>query len=98
MPAAKRGIGGTTVEKAQKIADKKYVFKVAKDATKVDIANAVAELFNYQKTDIVKVNTVNVRGQERRVGRYSGYTASWKKAIVTIKADAKPIQFFEGLM
>jgi len=80
------------------IADKKYVFKVAKDATKVEIAAAVAELFKLERTDIIKVNTINVRGQERRVGRYSGYTASWKKAIVTLKESAKPIQFFEGLM
>lgn len=80
------------------IADKKYVFKVANDATKVDIANAISELFDIEKKDIVKVNTVSVRGQERRVGRYSGYTASWKKAIVTLKKDAKPIEFFEGLM
>ena len=80
------------------IADKKYVFKDAKDATKVDIAAAVAELFKLDRKQIVKVNTINVRGQERRVGRYSGYTASWKKAIVTLSEDAKPIQFFEGLM
>ena len=80
------------------IADKKYVFKVAKDATKVDIAAAVIELFGLKTGDVKKDNTVNVRGQERRVGRYSGYTASWKKAVVTLKESAKPIQFFEGLM
>ncbi len=80
------------------IAEKKYVFKVAKDATKVDIANAVIELFGLKDGDVKKVNTINVRGQERRVGRYSGYTASWKKAVVTLKESAKPIQFFEGLM
>ena len=80
------------------IADKKYVFKVAKDATKVDIAAAVIELFGLKTGDVKKVNTVNVRGQERRVGRYSGYTASWKKAVVTLKESARPIQFFEGLM
>ena len=67
------------------IADKKYTFKVAKDANKIEIADA-------------KVNTVNVRGKERRMGRYSGYTASWKKAIVTLKPDSKPIEFFDGLI
>ena len=87
-----------TEKSMQGIADKKYVFKVAKDATKVDIAAAVEELFKLEKNDVIKVNTVNVRGQERRVGRYSGYTASWKKAIVTLKESAKPIEFFEGLM
>ena len=77
------------------IADKKYTFKVAKDANKIEIAQAVAELF---KVDVAKVNTINVRGRMKRMGRYSGYTASWKKAIVTLKADSKPIEFFDGLM
>ena len=77
------------------IADKKYTFKVAKDANKIEIAQAVAELF---KVDVAKVNTINVRGRMKRMGRYSGYTASWKKAIVTLKANSKPIEFFDGLI
>ena len=77
------------------IADKKYTFKVAKDANKIEIAKAVSELF---KVKVAKVNTINVRGQQKRMGRYSGYTASWKKAIVTLKADSKPIEFFDGLI
>ncbi len=77
------------------IADKKYTFKVAKTAGKVEIANAVEEVFGVK---VAKVNTVSVRGQERRRGRFSGYTASWKKAIVTLKADSKPIEFFDGLI
>lgn len=76
------------------IADKKYTFKVAKDANKELIAEAVENLF---KVKVAKVNTISVRGQERRMGRYSGYTSSWKKAIVTLKADSKPIEFFDGL-
>ena len=78
------------------IADKKYTFKVAKSAGKVEIANAIEEVFSGVK--VLKVNTINVRGQERRRGRLSGYTASWKKAIVTLKADSKPIEFFDGLI
>jgi large subunit ribosomal protein L23 len=77
------------------IADKKYTFKVAKDANKYQIADAVKELF---KVDVAKVNTINVRGKSRRMGRYEGYTASWKKAIVTLTADSKPIEFFDGLI
>ncbi len=77
------------------IADKKYTFKVAKDANKIEIADAVQQLF---KVDVAKVNTVNVRGKQRRMGRYSGYTAAWKKAIVTLKPDSKPIEFFDGLI
>lgn len=77
------------------IADKKYTFKVAKDANKIEIAEAVEKLF---KVSVAKVNTLNVRGQERRMGRYAGRTSSWKKAIVTLKADSKPIEFFNGLI
>ena len=77
------------------IADKKYTFKVAKDANKIEIAEAVETLF---KVKVAKVNTISVRGKEKRMGRYSGYTAAWKKAIVTLKADSKPIEFFDGLM
>ena len=77
------------------IADKKYTFKVAKDANKIEIAQGVEELF---KVKVAKVNTISVRGKEKRMGRYSGYTASWKKAIVTLKADSKAIEFFDGLV
>ena len=76
-------------------ADKKYTFKVATDATKIDIARACEELFGVK---VEKVNTVNVSGHKRRMGRYEGYTADWKKAIVTLKADSKTIEFFDGLM
>ena len=78
------------------IADKKYTFKVARDANKIEIAQAVEELFKGAK--VAKVNTISVRGKMKRMGRYSGYTAAWKKAIVTLKADSKPIEFFDGLM
>lgn len=78
------------------IADKKYTFKVARDANKIEIAEAVETLFKGAK--VAKVNTISVRGKEKRMGRYSGYTAAWKKAIVTLKADSKPIEFFDGLM
>ena len=77
------------------ISEKKYTFKVAGNASKLEIADAVEKLF---KVDVAKVNTVNVRGKARRMGRYEGYTASWKKAIVTLKPSSKPIEFFDGLM
>lgn len=76
------------------IADKKYTFKVAKDANKLEIADAVEELF---KVKVAKVNTVSMRGKLRRMGRYEGKTSSWKKAIVTLKKDSKTIEFFDGL-
>ncbi len=74
---------------------KKYTFKVAKDATKIDIARAIEEIYSVKVT---AVNTVNVRGKSRRYGRYEGYTSSWKKAIVTLSEESKPIEFFEGMM
>lgn len=75
--------------------EKKYTFKVAKSANKIEIAKAVEELF---KVKVAKVNTVSVRGHLRRQGRTQGYTPSWKKAYVTLTADSKNIEFFEGMM
>ncbi|MEG0615028.1 MAG: 50S ribosomal protein L23, partial [Oscillospiraceae bacterium] len=60
---------------------RKYTFKVAKTANKIEIAHAVEELFDVKVT---KVNTMNCRGREKRVGRSMGYTSDWKKAIVTL--------------
>ena len=64
----------------------KYTFKVNKNATKIDIAHAVEKLFDVK---VLKVNTMHVRGKNKRVGAHSGLTASWKKAIVTIDIDPK---------
>ncbi len=74
---------------------KKYTFKVAKDANKIEIANAVEELFGVK---VAKVNTVIVNGKLRRYGRFEGYTSTWKKAIVTLTEDSKTIEFFDGMM
>lgn len=75
--------------------NKKYTFKVAKDAGKIEIAKAVEEVFGVK---VSKVNTLKVRGRYRRKGKFSGYTASWKKAYVTLKPDSKGIEFFEGMV
>lgn len=75
--------------------EKKYTFEVAKTAGKIEIARAVEEIF---KVKVAKVNTLNVRGKFRRQGRSEGYTRSWKKAVVTLTADSKKIEFFEGMM
>ena len=79
----------------QGIAEKKYTFKVAKDANKIEIAKAVAELFGVK---VAKVNTMNVNGRYRRQGASTGYTADWKKAIVTLTEDSKTIEFFDSMM
>ena len=75
--------------------NKKYTFKVAKKAGKVEIAKAVEEIF---KVKVSKVNTLKVRGRFRRKGKYQGYTPSWKKAYVTLKPDSKGIEFFENIV
>lgn len=75
--------------------NKKYTFKVAKDAGKIQIAKAVEKVFGVK---VAKVNTLKVRGRYRRKGKFSGYTASWKKAYVTLKPDSKGIEFFEGMV
>lgn len=77
------------------IGAKKYTFEVARSANKIEIARAIEELF---KVKVDKVNTLNVRGHLRRQGRTQGYTSAWKKAIVTLTADSKGIEFFEGMM
>ena len=73
----------------------KYTFKVSKNANKVEIAKAVEELFGVK---VAKVNTLNVRGRYKRMGMNAGYTAAWKKAVVTLTADSKTIEFFDGMM
>ena len=62
----------------------KYTFKVNKNATKVEIANAVEKLFEVK---VLKVNTISVKGKTKRVGYHQGKTSDWKKAIVTIDTN-----------
>ena len=78
------------------IMEKKYTFKVAKTANKIEIAKAVEEAF--PGTKVAKVNTMNCNGRTKRVGRFVGKTADWKKAIVTLKEDSKTIEFFDGMI
>lgn len=74
--------------------EKKYTFKVAKNANKIEIAKAAEEIFGVK---VAKVNTISMKGQKRRMGRYEGYTSDWKKAIVTLTKDSKTIEFFDGM-
>ena len=79
----------------QGIADKKYTFEVAKTANKVEIKKAVEEIF---KVKVLDVNTINVSSKPKRLGVHMGKTSEWKKAIVTLTADSKTIEFFDGMM
>lgn len=76
------------------IASKKYTFKVSPKATKTQVKAAVEEIF---KVKVAKVNTINVDGKWKRMGRTEGKTTAYKKAIVQLTAESKPIEFFESL-
>ena len=78
------------------IADKKYTFKVATDATKVEIAQAVETLFPGAK--VAKVNTIKLPGKWKRMGVHVGKRPDIKKAVVTLTADSKKIEIFENMM
>lgn len=72
----------------------KYTFRVMKDANKTEIKLALEEVFGVK---VEKVNTLNVIGKVKRQGKFVGKRADWKKAIITLTADSKPIEFFEGM-
>ena len=78
------------------VADKKYVFMVAIDSNKTEIKAAVEEIFGVK---VAKVNTIRMMGKMKRTGRYpAGRRAAYKKAVVTLTADSKTIEFFEGIV
>ena len=81
-----------TERTTQLMAEGKYVFAVAKAANKIEIAKAVSEIF---KVKFAKVNTVNVLGKKKRMGRTQGKRPDYKKAIVKL-APGETIEFFEG--
>ena len=74
-----------TEKSSSQIAEGKYTFRVNKKATKIDIKRAVEKLFEVK---VLNVNTMTVKGKEKRVGRNVGKTSDWKKAIVTIETNS----------
>ena len=72
------------------VAEGKYTFEVAVDSTKVEIKNAVEKLFEVK---VLKVNTMTVKGKEKRVGVHQGRTSDWKKAIVTIDTNVSAMKY-----
>ncbi len=79
-----------TERTTQLMADGKYTFVVAKKANKIEIAKAVAKIFNVK---VVDVTTVNVTGKKKRVGRFTGKRPDYKKAVVKLAAG-ESIEFF----
>ena len=82
-----------TEESMAGMQDKKYTFEVDRHANKIEIKEAVEKIFDVK---VASVNTMNFKGKARRRGYTSGSTAAWKKAIVTLTADSKGIEFFES--
>ena len=78
------------------VADKKFVFMVDVNANKTEIKAAVEQIFNVK---VAKVNTIRMQGKVKRTGAYpAGKRAEYKKAMVTLTADSKTIEFFEGMV
>ena len=78
------------------VADKKYVFMVDIDSNKTEIKEAVETIFG---VTVAKVNTVRMQGKVKRMGAHpAGKRADYKKAVVTLTADSKTIEFFEGMV
>ena len=85
-----------TEQSMESVADKKYVFMVALDADKTQIKAAVEEAFGVK---VAKVNTVRMQGKVKRTDAYpAGRRAAYKKAVITLTADSKTIEFFEGMV
>ncbi len=85
-----------TEQSMEAVADKKYVFIVDINANKTQIREAVEKAFNVK---VAKVNTIRMKGKAKRTGAYPvGKRADYKKAMVTLTADSKTIEFFEGMV
>ena len=84
-----------TEHSMDQMADRKYTFEVAKEANKIEIKNAVEEIFGVQ---VEKVTTMRMLGKIKRMGANYGKRPDWKKAIVKLTENSKTIEFFDGLM
>ena len=85
-----------TERSMEQIEMKRYTFEVSRTANKIEIGKAIEEIFGVK---VSKVNTLNMKGKAKRMGgRPAGRRANWKKAMVTLTADSKTIEFFEGMV
>ena len=76
------------------IPDKKYTFLVDARSNKTEIKQAVETIFGVK---VKNVNTLRQQGKMKRVGVHTGRKPSFKKAFVTLTAESKAIEFFEGM-
>jgi len=75
-----------TEKGASMLPENKYVFRVASDANKIQIKQAVEDIYNVK---VISVNTLKMHGKWKRVRYQAGKTPDWKKAIVTLKQGDK---------
>lgn len=93
IEASKLIIRPVLTEKAAELREQNtYVFKVARDANKINIRKALEILFDVQ---VVSCNVMNVSGKKKRTRYKEGRTSAWKKAVVTLK-EGQSFPFFEG--
>ncbi|MCL2004077.1 MAG: 50S ribosomal protein L23 [Oscillospiraceae bacterium] len=84
-----------TERSMERAGDKVYAFEVARDANKIEIRQAVETIF---KVSVKSVNTMNMQGKVKRMGVHIGRRPARKKAIVRLKGESNPIEFFEGMV
>ncbi|XJS10280.1 50S ribosomal protein L23 [Aerococcaceae bacterium WGS1372] len=83
-----------TEQSMNNIDERKYTFEVDRRANKNLIKQAVEAMF--EGVQVAKVNTINVDGKAKRMGRYQGFTRKYKKAIITLKEESANIELFES--
>ncbi|HEX9900936.1 MAG TPA: 50S ribosomal protein L23 [Candidatus Methylomirabilis sp.] len=76
-----------------KEAGNQYLFRVAKTANKIEIKQAIEQLF---RVTVLDVRTLRVRGKTKRLGRFQGRRPDWKKAVATLK-EGETIELYEGV-
>jgi large subunit ribosomal protein L23 len=76
------------------MAERKYAFEVELRSNKTEIKQAIESIFGVKVTN---VNTLRVPPKPKKFGRHSGFKSEWKKAIVTLSVDSKPLEFFESV-
>lgn len=82
-----------TEHSADLMMDKKYTFEVDPKANKTEIKKAIEAAFD---VSVDKINTINIKGKLKRMGKYEGYRPDRKKAIVQLSEDSKELDFFEA--
>ncbi|MFC7061824.1 50S ribosomal protein L23 [Halobacillus seohaensis] len=82
-----------TEQSSDLMGEKKYTFEVSTKANKTEIKDAIQEIFGVK---VAGVNTMNLKGKFKRMGRFGGYRSDRKKAVVTLTEDSEELEIFEA--